>query len=170
MDVNKPSESRDVVCDAAAYLQDVEFPVAKPRVMRPERTFWEKATAIHVFCHRGDFRGEGRFARHWFDVTRLDATGYADAAIKDKELAKAVADHKAIFFAEKDKAGNAIDYQQAIGGGLLLVPQAETLEILTKDYQGMVDDRLLLDDAQPFEQLLAHCKAIQEKANAKLFE
>ena len=43
-----------------------------------------------------------RFARHWHDVTRLDAAGFADAAIADKALAQAVADHKSAFFAEKD--------------------------------------------------------------------
>ncbi len=41
----EPSEPRTIRCDAAEYLQNVEFPVATPQVMRPERTFWEKATA-----------------------------------------------------------------------------------------------------------------------------
>ncbi|MBT9459747.1 MAG: nucleotidyl transferase AbiEii/AbiGii toxin family protein, partial [Burkholderiaceae bacterium] len=68
----EPSEPRAVVCDAAAHLQGVEFPEATPQVMRAERTFWEKATAIHVFCAQGVFRGGDRFARHWHDVTRLD--------------------------------------------------------------------------------------------------
>jgi len=27
----------------------VTFPTATPRVMHAERTFWEKATAIHLF-------------------------------------------------------------------------------------------------------------------------
>ena len=57
----EPNELRDVVCDAAAHLSTVAFPTARPRVMRPERTFWEKATAIHVFCNQGKFRGGDRF-------------------------------------------------------------------------------------------------------------
>lgn len=32
------------------------------------------------------------FARHWHDVTRLDTAGFADAAIADTALAKAVAE------------------------------------------------------------------------------
>ena len=60
--------------------------------MKAERTFWEKATAIHVFCAQGAFRGGDRFARHWHDVTRLDAAGFVDSAIEDTALAKAVAD------------------------------------------------------------------------------
>ena len=35
----EPSEPRAIRCDAAAYLQVVEFPIATPQVMRAERTF-----------------------------------------------------------------------------------------------------------------------------------
>ncbi|MFM9967288.1 MAG: nucleotidyl transferase AbiEii/AbiGii toxin family protein [Burkholderiales bacterium] len=162
----EPSESRAIRCDAAAFLNAVEFPTAKPQVMRAERTFWEKATAIHVFCAQGAFRGGERFARHWHDVARLDAAGFAEAAIADKALAKAVADHKSVFFAEKNLGGDAIDYHAAVAGGLQLVPDDNALEILAADYQQMVDDGLFLGDAEPFAALLDRCRAIQEKANA----
>lgn len=98
----EPSEPRAIGCDAAAFLHEVVFPTATPQVMRAERTFWEKATAIHVFCAQGEFRGGDRFARHWHDVTRLDTAGFAASAIADKALAHAVADHKSVFFAEKN--------------------------------------------------------------------
>lgn len=49
----EPNEPRSVACDAALHLPEVSFPSATPQVMRPERTFWEKATAIHVFCAQG---------------------------------------------------------------------------------------------------------------------
>lgn len=71
----EPHEPRAVICDAAQHLPEVRFPEAVPQVMRPERTFWEKATAIHAFCAQGSFRGGARFARHWHDVTRLDTAG-----------------------------------------------------------------------------------------------
>ena len=163
----EPSEPRAIRCDAAEHLQGVEFPLATPQVMRPERTFWEKATAIHVFCAQGEFRGGGRFARHWHDVTRLDAAGFADAAIADKALASAVAEHKSVFFAEKYTHGASIDYHAAVAGGLQLVPDDSALAKLAADYQHMVDDGLFLDDAEPFDALLECCRAIQQKANAK---
>jgi hypothetical protein len=163
----QPSEPRDVVCDAAEYLPTVAFPLARPQVMRPQRTFWEKATAIHVFCHRGEFRGGGRYARHWHDITRLDAAGYAKSAIADKRLAEDVADHKTFFFAEKDKKGAVIDYRRAIDGALRLVPDKDDLARLAADYKGMVEDGLLLDEAQPIEKLMEHCKAIQGRANSR---
>jgi hypothetical protein len=162
----EPSEPRAIRCDAATHLQGIAFPTATPKVMRAERTFWEKATAIHVFCAQGEFRGGDRFARHWHDVTRLDAAGFADAAIADKALARAVADHKTVFFAEKNTHGEVIDYHAAVAGGLQLVPDDGALAKLATDYQHMVEDGLFLDDVEAFDALLERCRAIQQKANA----
>ena len=74
----EPASPRDVVCDAGGLIEGVEFPTAHPRVMHAERTFWEKATAMHVFCLQERLRGE-RFARHWHYVVRLDDAGIATA-------------------------------------------------------------------------------------------
>ena len=106
-------------------------------------------------------------AERLHDVTRLDAAGFAAAAIVDKALARAVADHKSVFFAEKNTHGDAIDYHAAVSGGLQLVPDDGALAKLATDYQYMVDDGLFLDDAEPFEALMARCQAIQQRANAK---
>ena len=162
----EPFEHRPVRCDAAEYLRGVVFPAVTVRAMRPERTFWEKATAIHVFCAQGEFRGGERFARHWHDVTRLDASGFADTAVADRELAAAVARHKSIFFAEKDSHGAPIDYDKAVLGALQLVPEGAALNRLASDYQGMVEDGLLLEEAEPFGRLMDRCREVQRKANA----
>lgn len=163
----EPFELRPVRCDAAEHLPGVAFPAVTARAMRPERTFWEKATAIHVFCAQGEFRGGERFSRHWHDVTRLDASGFADVAIADRELAAAVARHKAMFFAEKDLNGAPIDYAKAVSGSLQLVPDGAALERLARDYQGMVEDGLLLEEAaEPFGLLMDRCREVQRKANA----
>ena len=163
----EPSERRTICCDAAASLAGLEFSIAAPQVMRAERTFWEKATAIHVFCAQGAFRGGDRFARHWHDVTRLDSAGFVDAAIADTALAGAVADHKSMFFAEKDTRGDPIDYHAAVTGRLQLIPDDDALAKLAADYQHMIDDGLFLDDAEPFDALLERCRVIERKANAE---
>lgn len=160
----EPASMRDVVCDAAGMVDGVVFPTARPRVMHAERTFWEKATAIHVFCLQERLRGE-RFARHWHDIVRLDDASLAQAAFADRELANAVARHKAMFFAEKAADRAPIDYAAAVNGGLHLVPAGEALKALSVDYAHMVDDGLLLDDAESFEALMERCAAIAERAN-----
>ena len=160
----EPNAVHGVVCDAASVIDDVVFPTARPRVMRAERTFWEKATAAHVFCAQARLRGE-RFARHWHDLARLDEAGYATTAIADRELAAAVARHKAIFFREMAD-GAPVDYATAVSGGLHLVPVGAALDALAEDYSRMVDDGLLLNDAEPFVDLMQTCETIAERANA----
>jgi Nucleotidyl transferase AbiEii toxin, Type IV TA system len=166
----EPWETLPVVCDAAAHLPQLHFPRATPRVMRIERTFWEKATAIHVFCAQGRFRGADRFARHWHDIARLGETGHAACALADMDIARAVARHKGIFFAEKDAHGQAIDYEAAVTGGLRLVPEGAARELLAEDYRRMVEDGLLLDEAESFDVLLQRCGDIEREANAQKHE
>jgi hypothetical protein len=76
----EPASLRGIACDAADLVEGVAFPTARPRVMHAERTFWEKATAIHVFCLQERLRGD-RFARHWHDVVRLDKAGFSAAPL-----------------------------------------------------------------------------------------
>lgn len=160
----EPASIRDVGCDAAGHVDGVEFPKASPRVMHAERTFWEKATAIHVFCLQERLRGD-RFARHWHDVVRLDDAGFADKAFAERQLANAVAKHKSMFFAEKAADRSPIDYAAAVDGHLVLTPSGDGLHALSEDYAKMVDDGLLLGDSEPFEQLIERCALIQERAN-----
>lgn len=160
----EPSSQRNVTCDAAAYLAGVEFPTARPKVMSAERTFWEKATAIHVFCAQGRLRGE-RFARHWHDIVKLDQAGYVDLALKDRTLAKAVATHKSMFFAEKDYLTRPVDYIAAISGQLRLFPAAESLKILSIDYEKMLTDGLLFEGMETFDYLMEQSADIERRAN-----
>ena len=160
----EPSAAMPVRCDAADHVRGVEFPTAGPRVLRAERTFWEKATAAHVFCAQRRVRGEG-FARHWHDLVRLDDAGVAASALADRRIAEGVAAHKAMFFREKDMHENWVDYRAAVVGGLRLVPAGEALLALGDDYARMVEDGWLLDDAEPFDALMDACQAIEDRAN-----
>ena len=161
----EPCAVMPVICDATEHLSGLIFPKASPRVMQAERTFWEKATAIHVFCRQHRLRSE-RFARHWHDLTRLDAAGYATRALNDRDLARTVARHKALFFSENDEAGNEIDYMAAISGDLQLVPEGKARERLEADYDRMVEAGILLDDVEPFNTVIERCHVIQERVNA----
>ncbi len=99
-------------------------------------------------------------------ATRLDAVGFADPAISDSTLARTAADHKSVFFAEKNRQGEVIDYHAAFAGGLHLVPDEHALARLAADEQQRVDDGLFLDNAEVFEALLDRCSVIQAKAKA----
>ena len=160
----EPREPRPVACDAAAFAPGIVFPAACPSVMRAERTFWEKATSMHVFCLRRKGRGD-RLSRHWHDVARLDDAGIARNALADRELGFAVARHKAMFFVENAADGRRIDYAAAISGGLRLVPSGPALDALAADYERMLEFGMLLGDEKPFDKILERCADIERRAN-----
>jgi hypothetical protein len=98
---------------------------------------------------------------------RLDDAGYADAAFDDRALAKEVAEFKGKFFRARDSKGNPIDYAAAVSGALQLVPDAGALRALEADYKKMADDGILLDDAEPFADLIKRCADLEKRANAE---
>lgn len=161
----EPHAVHTVVCDAAAGLPDLAFPEALPAAMLPERTFWEKATAMHVYCLQGRNRGK-RWSRHWHELVRLDDNGIAARALANRELALSVARHKAMFFSENDSSGRRIDYEAAVSGNLRLVPSGTAEQALAEDYASMLAIGMLLDEDEPFRTLMQRCAAIEERANA----
>lgn len=162
----EPATPRPVTCDLAPPFPELEFPSATPRVMRAERTFWEKATLAHVYCLEGKLRGATGFARHWHDLVRLDEAGFAAAAMADRDLASAVADHKAKFFPAKDAHAAPVDYHAAVNGQLQLVPQGEARELLRADCEAMIEAGYLESDAEPFDALMVLCVDLQDRINA----
>ena len=161
-----PREVRLIECDAAAFLPEVMFPQARPFVMRAERTFWEKATAIHVYC-RQELREGERLSRHWHDLARLDIVGIATRALADRALALSVARHKAMFFPEKDANGNRIDFEAAVLGELQLVPTGTARDILAEDYGKMQANGMLLDECGTYDKLIERCADIETRANRR---
>ena len=162
----EPSTVIPVRCDIEGLISGVEFPVANPRVMNLTRIFWEKATAAHVYCLQGEPGLSERFSRHFHDLARLAEAGHLPEALAAKDVAHAVAIHKAAFFAEKDSIGNRIDYMQAVHGGLTLVPTASAFDALKRDYQRMIADGLLFDEAESYETLMSRCADIQALVKA----
>jgi hypothetical protein len=159
----EPSIHASCPCDAAEHLRDVLFPIAEVRVMRIERTAWEKMTAVHVFSLQGNIKDQ--LARHWSDIARLDMAGHIEAAIRDRDVAEQVARHKSNFFRAKDAQGNKIEYLDAINGGLVLVPNGDGLKLLEIDYAKMVDARLFLGEPEPLTLIIERCADTQRRAN-----
>lgn len=163
----EPNLIQSIRCDMATEIEEIAFPEAAPRVMKAERTFWEKATAAHVFCLQGRLRGH-RYSRHWYDLAAFASSPLLRLATQDRELARQVAEHKSMFFAEKDATGNSIDYYQATAGGLRLIPDGAARAALEADYRAMIDDGLLPADPPEFVALLDTCAEIEKRANGHL--
>lgn len=160
----EPHQVVNITCDMDGHVDGVLFPVASPQVMSVARTFWEKATAAHVYCAQARVRGE-RYARHWHDLAAIGRSSHFATAIADHAVARAVAEHKSLFFIEKDAEGSVIDYFAATSGKLRIVPEGSARQTLAADYESMRADDVMVGDALPFDTLMEACAVVAESAN-----
>ncbi len=58
-------------------------------------------------------------------------------------------------------------YAAAVNGGLQLVLTGRGASALAEDYARMIDDGFLLEDAEPFDELVAHCADVTARASAE---
>lgn len=129
--ITEPShvyELRPYIADVVAELI---FPVARADVLSPVRTFWEKATLIHVECHRNEFRPNvERLSRHWYDLAMLVEHDVGAQALEDRELLADVVKHKKVFF-----NASYANYDACISGGFRLLPEKAVLGALQTDFR-----------------------------------
>ncbi|MEQ1966701.1 nucleotidyl transferase AbiEii/AbiGii toxin family protein [Xenorhabdus nematophila] len=147
------------------YLSDLvpelEFPSGQVVVLSPERTFWEKATLIHVECRRGLKENADRLSRHWYDLVMLSQHEIGHRAIADRELLEDVIRHKSVFF-NASYAG----YEECLVGRLSLLPNNEVLSALKADYQNMISAEMIYGIAPSFDELIEAIKQIQYRINS----
>ncbi|MFC5699636.1 nucleotidyl transferase AbiEii/AbiGii toxin family protein [Pseudomonas sp. GCM10022186] len=160
----EPHRVHPVTCDMAEAIQGVDFPQAEPVVMEIARTFWEKATATHVYCVQHRLKGE-RFARHWHDLAAIARSDHLEAIAADKVVAGLVAEHKSCFFREKDANGNEVDYRAAVTGGLRIVPDGDARKALADDYARMLEGGMMVGEPFAFDDLMDACEQLQQRLN-----
>lgn len=156
-----PTEEKVIRAYAAEDYPDFfEEPDAAVTVLSAQRTFWEKATALHAEAHRpADSATPQYFSRHYYDLAMLLNTDEGKAATTDFDLLATVAKHKATFF----RSGWA-SYHTARPGTLRLMPSEARIKDLRADYRAMAP--MMFDQAPtPFDDILAKIEKLQKAIN-----
>ncbi len=157
-----PTEARVIRPYAAEdypdFFDDADVSVT---VLAAQRTFWEKATALHAEAHRpADSATPPYFARHYYDLAMLLNTAEGKAAAHDYGLLATVAKHKATFF----RSGWA-NYNNACPGTIRLLPGEARLDELRADYRAMAP--MMFDDSPPaFDEILERLRQLEETINS----
>jgi len=159
----EPWELLPVACDLAPLFPQVAFPNVVPRVMRVERTFWEKVTALHSFCLQDKERI--RFFRHWHDVAVLSKSERITNTFLNKTWLARIAAHKSRFFPEKDRNGNRVLYDDCLTGNLKLVPDDKMLAFLKTDYEQMRLMAFFRPDAPSFQEIIDASRNLESELN-----
>jgi hypothetical protein len=153
-----PSEQKSIqpyIADALPGL--LAQPTAEVHVLRPERTFWEKATLLHAVFHSGKM--PPRLSRHHYDLSRLYRHEYGQAALNDGELLASVVEHKKVFFREA-----AARYDLARPGSLRVCPPDSLVPKIRSDYRQMRE--MFFGEGPPFDQVIADLKELEDRVNS----
>lgn len=156
-----PNERLTVISDISALVSDLDLPSAEVVVLSPERTFWEKATLIHVECNREEFKtGAKRLSRHWYDLRMLATHDSGKVAINNRELFEDVVRHKQVFF----NAAYA-NYEACLANEFRLIPNDGAITVLRTDYEEMLRAGMMYGDPPSFDDIIASLREIEHKAN-----
>jgi hypothetical protein len=158
-----PGEEYPLKPYVAAEIPQLQFPEATIRVLSASRTFWEKATLIHVACNRSDPKLDAdRQSRHWHDLAVLAEHKIGEASLADRALLEDVVRHKSVFF----RASYA-NYDACLSGGLRLIPRTPLLQALGADYEKMIADGMFEGEPPSFDSIIARLKDLEKQINAR---
>ncbi|MCF6199237.1 MAG: nucleotidyl transferase AbiEii/AbiGii toxin family protein [Hyphomicrobiaceae bacterium] len=157
-----PNETHEISPDIEKIAPTLSFPKGEVVVLSPERTFWEKASLIHVACHSKKINENAdRLSRHWYDLTMLMKHDSGKKAVDNRDLFESVINHKKVFF----RTGQA-NYDACLAGKLKLLPNQEALGVLQKDYEKMVAAGMLYGFPIKFEKIVEEIQAIESNINS----
>jgi len=160
--ITEPNEKHTVTPYIAPEIVGVGLPSATVDVLVGGRTFWEKATLMHVECNRKEFKsGADRMSRHWYDLFKLADHAIGKSAVADRELLADVVKHKKVFF-----HASYANYDACIAGGLKLVPDETALLVLQADYERMVTAGMFFGTPPTFRDVIARLNVLEAEINA----
>lgn len=123
------------------------------------RSFWEKATILHVEHHRPEDKPmPDRFSRHYADTAAIARHPNAAEAVDQGHLRDRVVAWKSRFF----RSGWA-RYDLARPGSFRLVPPRTRIAALRADYRAMTD--MYLAEPSDFAQILETLGELEMKIN-----
>ena len=135
-------------------------PTCQVRTLTAERTFWEKATILHAECHRPAGKpSSDRRSRHYYDLYCLSRHDIGREALKRLDLLERVVQHKSFFFSSA-----WANYAAAKPGTFRLVPDAERLDVLRKDYAAM--QAMMFGESPKWDSIVDELKQLENRINA----
>lgn len=144
---------------AVEFPKVFKEPACHVRALAAERTFWEKATLLHMWHHAPSTkRLRDRQSRHYYDVVQLYQHDLGRAAVQDTDLLLSVARHKKIFF-----PAAWARYLEAKPGTLRLVPPEARWPELERDYRQMQE--MIFGEAPTFDHVLDVLRQIEREVN-----
>jgi len=128
-------------------------------VLAPERTFWEKATLLHMLANQDSSKSlQPRMARHYYDVYKLSQSDVMKSAINNISLLETVAIHKSVYFKSRQAS-----YETARPGTLKLIPSDALIQKIESDYSAM--EEMFFGEVISFDDILEQLTIVENQIN-----
>lgn len=127
--------------------------------LEAERTFWEKATLLHVEYHRpSDKAFPLEMSRHYSDLAALSRHESGQRAVAHLDLLTRVRTHKQTYFRSA-----WAHYETAVPGSLRLVPSPERRAQVERDYGTMAD--MFMTAPPSFDTIMVELEDVEKRIN-----
>lgn len=141
--------------------ESITLPYATVNTLSPVRTFWEKATLIHVECQRVRIGGSPeRLSRHWYDLFHFSKSAIGETALEDTDTLRHVVQHKKAFF-----NASYCNYDACLENTFQIIPNQVKIQGLQKDYKKMIDAGMFTEIPPTFEELIEELKKLELEIN-----
>lgn len=156
----EPHDSYDITPYAAEEFPE-RFKNSNIRVrsIKAERTFWEKATILHVEAHRPEDKVvPERYSRHYYDMMFLANSSVKQSALADLDLLNQVVEFKDKYYHQ-----NWANYPTAVPGSFRLYPPEHVRKSLKRDYDDM--QVMIFGQTPRFEEIMNAIKDLEKEIN-----
>jgi len=157
-----PAEPRTLSPYAAQqFPYEIPDATVNVKVLGAERTFWEKATILHMLHHMADNKDLAKnMSRHYYDLAELAKLEVRGKALTDLELLSDVALHKSRFF-----PAAWAKYGEAHPPTLRLSPKTELERKLRTDYRAMQE--MIFGECPDFDEILVILEQLEKDINKR---
>ncbi|MDP8244454.1 MAG: nucleotidyl transferase AbiEii/AbiGii toxin family protein [Candidatus Hinthialibacter antarcticus] len=142
---------------AEDYPRVFENPQCSVKVIKAERSFWEKATILHQQAHRTDIMPQ-HFSRHYYDMYCLAKSPVKKDALNDLKLLSDVVRFKSKFYYVA-----WAKYEDAKVGTFKLTPTNQGKIELRSDYKKMMP--MFFGDSPSWEEIMEEIQRLEEDIN-----
>lgn len=164
--ITEPNENHLIKPYLSELLTELSFPEPMVTVLSPQRTFWEKATLIHVECNRNDFKNNAhRLSRHWYDLALLAKHNSSEKIINSLSILRDVLKHKKVFY-----NASYANYEDCLKGNFKLVPHDNILKELEYDFNHMLESGMFYGEQPNFDIIIKQVFKLEKNINEMMNE
>lgn len=158
MSLEEPFEKREIATLIHSQFPEIDSEI-KPlfKSVLPERTFLEKIFLLHEEYQKENPRTD-RMSRHLYDLEKMMDSPFAQSALLDTDLYKAVVDHRQKFNNMSD-----VDYLTHEPGHVQICPPDHLQSSWRKDYEHMKESFIYDKDKKSFDKIIERMEELTSR-------